>query len=99
MRSRERGLTFTRPHDDTNAMQGLLHAITRLFLWLVISVPVTYAALWLLEHLMVGGVLGPHVLSVWFSVAGVTLAVAAGAVVAYGFDRVYRRHLAGPVGR
>jgi len=75
-------------------MEGLLRATTRLLLLLTIAVPVTYAALWALEHLIIGGVLGPNVLSEWFSVAGLAIAVLAGLVVAYGFDRVYVERLA-----
>jgi hypothetical protein len=75
-------------------MEGLLRLVTRVLLWLTVAIPVTWGALWVLEHLMIGGVLGPDVLSVWFSVAGIVVAFAAGLVVAYGFDRVYFERLA-----
>jgi hypothetical protein len=71
----------------------IARALTRLVLWLMVAIPVIYAALWALERLIIGGILGPNVLSEWFSVAGLLLAVAAGNVVAYGFDRVYMERL------
>ena len=75
-------------------MEGLLRVVTRVLLWFAIAAPITWGALWVLERVMIGGILGPDVLSVWFSVAGVGLALAAGVVVAYGFDRVLVRQRA-----
>ena len=65
--------------------------VTRVLLWFTVATPVTWGALWVLEHVMIGGVLGPDVMSVWISVAGIALALMAGVVVAYGFDRVLVR--------
>jgi 4-hydroxybenzoate polyprenyltransferase len=72
-------------------MEGVLRVITRVLLWFSVATPVTWGALWALEHVMIGGVLGPDVMSIWISVAGIALALVAGAVVAYGFDRVLVR--------
>jgi hypothetical protein len=72
-------------------MEGVLRVVTRVLLWLTVATPVTWGALWALERLMIGGILGPDVMSIWISVAGVGLALAAGVVVAYGFDRVLVR--------
>ena len=72
-------------------MEGVLRGVTRVLLWLTVAAPVTWGALWALERVMIGGVLGPDVMSVWISVAGIALALMAGAVVAYGFDRVLMR--------
>ena len=72
--------------------------MARLLLWVTVATPVTWGALWALERLMIGGVLGPDVMSVWFSVAGVGLALMAGVVVAYGFDRALMRRSERPAG-
>ena len=72
-------------------MEGLLRVVTRVFLWFTVAIPVTWGALWVLERLIIGGVLGPDVMSVWISVAGIALALMAGGVVANGFDRVLVR--------
>ena len=72
-------------------MEGVLRVVTRVLLWFTVAIPVTWGALWVLERVMIGGILGPDVMSVWISVAGMGLALAAGVVVAYGFDRVLVR--------
>jgi hypothetical protein len=75
-------------------MEELLRVVTRVLLWFTVAAPVAWGVLWVLERVMIGGILGPDVLSVWFSVAGVGLALAAGIVVAHGFDRVLVRQRA-----